>query len=52
MNIGNETIDLLIGGYLSTKAAREDYDAARECGARLWGAAVISKDLEGNVIGR
>lgn len=49
MHIDDETTDVLIGGYLSTQAAHEDYDAVRDCGARLWGAAVVSKDLEGNI---
>lgn len=49
MHIDDETIDVLIGGYLSTEAAHEDYEAVRSCGARLWGAVVVSKDLEGNV---
>jgi len=45
----SDTIDVLIGGYLSKEAAEEDYDAVRECGAHLQGAAVISKDLEGKL---
>lgn len=49
MRFDDETTDVLIGGYLSTQAAREDYEAALSCGARLWGAVVVSKDLEGNV---
>jgi arylsulfatase len=49
MHIDDETTDVLIGGYLSTQAAHEDYAAVRDCGARLWGAAVVSKDLEGNI---
>jgi uncharacterized membrane protein len=49
MHIDDETTDVLIGGYLSTDAAHEDYDAVRTCGARLWGAVVVSKDLEGNL---
>jgi len=43
------TIDVLIGGYLSKEAAEEDYNAVRECGAHLQGAALISKDLEGKL---
>lgn len=49
MHFDDEITDVLIGGYLSTEAAHEDYNAVRNCGARLWGAAVVSKDLEGNV---
>ena len=45
----DETTDVLIGGYLSTEAAHEDYEAVLDCGARLWGAVVVSKDLEGNL---
>ena len=45
----DETIDVLIGGYLSTEAAHDDYEAVLGCGAHLWGAVVISKDLEGNL---
>ncbi len=47
--IDDETTDVLIGGYLSAEAAHEDYEAVLGCGARLWGAVVVSKDLEGNV---
>ncbi len=49
MHIDDETTDVLIGGYLSTDAAHEDYDAVQKCGARLWGSVVVSKDLEGNL---
>jgi arylsulfatase len=49
MTIDDETTDVLIGGYLSTEAAHEDYEAVLACGKRLWGAVVVSKDLEGNV---
>jgi uncharacterized membrane protein len=45
----HDTIDVLIGGYLSTDAAEEDYDAVRDCGGHLQGAVVVSKDLEGNL---
>jgi uncharacterized membrane protein len=45
----DETIDVLIGGYLSVDAAHEDYEAVIDCGARLWGAVVVSKDLEGDL---
>jgi uncharacterized membrane protein len=49
MHIDDETTDVLIGGYLSSAAADEDYAAVRACGARLWGAVVVIKDLEGNI---
>jgi uncharacterized membrane protein len=49
MHIDDETTDVLIGGYLSTEAAHEDYDAVLNCGAHLWGAVVVTKDLEGNL---
>jgi arylsulfatase len=49
MPFDKETTDVLIGGYMSTDAAHEDYEAVLDCGARLWGAVVVSKDLEGNV---
>ena len=49
MHIDDETTDVLIGGYLSSAAAHEDYQAVLHCGARLWGAVVIEKDLEGNI---
>ena len=49
MGIDDETTDVLIGGYLSSTAAREDYEAVLNCGTRLWGAVVMSKDTEGNV---
>jgi len=39
----------LIGGYLSTVAAHEDYEAVLNCGAEIMGAVVVSKDLEGNL---
>ncbi len=49
MPFGEETIDVLIGGYLSREAALEDYEAVLNCGARVEGAVVVSKDLEGNL---
>ncbi len=45
----DETTDVLIGGYLSAEAARDDYESVLNCGARLLGAVVVTKDLEGNV---
>lgn len=44
-----ETIDVFIGGYLSTEAAREDYEAVLRVGAPLLGAVVVSKSLEGEI---
>ena len=49
MHLRDETTNVLIGGYLSEQAAREDYEAVLNCGERIWGAAVVSKDLKGNV---
>jgi arylsulfatase len=49
MHFRNEVTNVLIGGYLSEQAAREDYDAVLNCGERILGAAVVSKDLKGNV---
>jgi len=49
MGFDEETTDVLIGGYLSAEAAKEDYESVRQCGARLWGAVVVSKDLEGEL---
>jgi len=40
---------VLIGGYLSKEAAQEDYEAVLNCGSRVEGAVVVSKDLEGNL---
>ena len=45
----HDTIDVLIGGYLSRDAAEEDYNAVLDCGGHLQGAVVVSKDLEGNL---
>ena len=49
MTIDDETTDVLIGGYLSTEAAHEDYESVLGCGEHLWGAVVVSKDLKGDV---
>ena len=45
----DKATDVLIGGYLSSQAAHEDYESVLHCGAPLEGAAVVSKDLEGNL---
>lgn len=49
MKFDDETTDVLIGGYMSTDAAHQDYEAALASGGYLHGAVVISKDLEGNL---
>ena len=49
MAFDDETIDVLIGGYLSKEAATEDYESALACGGYLHGAVVVTKDLEGNL---
>lgn len=49
MGLRDQTNNVLIGGYLSETAAREDYDAVLNCGERIWGAALVSKDLTGKV---
>ena len=49
MKFDDETIDVLIGGYLSTDAAHDDYEAALASGGYLHGAVVVSKDLQGNL---
>ena len=45
----HDTIDVLICGYLSKDAAEEDYNAVLGCGARLQGAVIVSKDLDGTL---
>ncbi len=45
----HDTIDVLIGGYLSKEAAEDDYRAVHESGAHLQGMALIGKDLQGNL---
>ena len=45
----DKATDVLIGGYLSSEAAHEDYESVLHCGAPLEGAVVVSKDLEGNL---
>ena len=49
MTFDDETIDVLIGGYLSKDAATDDYEAVLASGGYLHGAVVVSKDLEGNL---
>ena len=45
----HDTIDVLIGGYLSKDAAEEDYQAVLDCGGHLQGAVVVSKSLDGEL---
>jgi uncharacterized membrane protein len=44
-----QTVDVLMGGYLSKDAAREDFEAVQACGAPLLGLVVVSKDLDGSM---
>jgi hypothetical protein len=49
MVFDRETIDVLIGGYLSRAAANEDFESVRRCGGYLHAVTVLGKDLEGNL---
>lgn len=49
MAFDEETIDVLIGGYLSKDAALEDYESVLGCGGYLHGAVVVTKSLEGEL---
>jgi len=44
-----QTVDVLMGGYLSRQAAHEDYASVQDCGAPLLGLVVMSKDLDGTM---
>jgi arylsulfatase len=44
-----QTVDVLMGGYLSKDAAREDFEAVQASGAPLLGIVVVSKDLDGTL---
>ena len=44
-----QTIDVLMGGYLSKAAARDDFEAVQACGAPLLGLVVVSKGLDGSM---
>jgi uncharacterized membrane protein len=44
-----ETVDVLMGGYLSKDAARDDFEAVQACGAPLLGIVVVSKGLDGSM---
>ncbi len=45
----HDTIDVLIGGYMSKDAAEEDYEAVQASGGELQGMALVAKDLEGDL---
>jgi arylsulfatase len=45
----HDTIDVLIGGYMSKEAAEDDYDAVVKSGGKLQGMALVAKDLEGEL---
>ena len=45
MAFDDETIDVLIGGYMSKDAAQEDYEAVLASGGYLHGAVVVSNCL-------
>jgi uncharacterized membrane protein len=44
-----QTVDVLMGGYLSKDAAHEDFEAVQACGAPLLGLVVVSKALDGTM---
>ena len=47
--MAKQTVDVLMGGYLSKDAAREDFDAVQASGAPLLGLVVVSKGLDGSM---
>jgi uncharacterized membrane protein len=47
--VHEETIDVLMAGYLSRDAALDDFHAVEATGASTHGVVVVSKDLEGNL---
>ncbi|MGE5827377.1 MAG: DUF1269 domain-containing protein [Micromonosporaceae bacterium] len=49
MTFDHETIDVLVGGYMSRDAAHDDYESVRKSGGYLHGAVVVVKDLDGNL---
>jgi uncharacterized membrane protein len=49
MHDDDEATDVLIGGYLSAKAAHEDYESVLRSGGLVLGAVVVSKSLTGEV---
>lgn len=44
-----QTIDVLMAGYLSKEAALDDFAAVERSGAYTHGIVVVSKDLEGDL---
>jgi uncharacterized membrane protein len=44
-----QTVDVLMGGYLSKEAAREDFESVQACGAPLMGLVAVSKGLDGSI---
>jgi uncharacterized membrane protein len=44
-----QTVDVLMGGYLSRDAAQEDFETVQACGAPLMGLVVVSKALDGSM---
>jgi uncharacterized membrane protein len=49
MAFDDETVEVLIAGYLSRDAALEDFDSIQHNGGYLHGATVVGKDLEGKL---
>jgi arylsulfatase len=49
MKFDDETTDVLIGGYMSKDAAQQDYEAVLHSGGYLHGAAIVGKDLDGEL---
>jgi uncharacterized membrane protein len=47
--MATQTVDVLMGGYLSKDAAQEDFAAVQACGAPLLGLVVVSKALDGTM---
>jgi uncharacterized membrane protein len=47
--MATQTVDVLMGGYLSKDAAQEDFEAVQACGAPLLGLVVVSKALDGTM---
>ena len=47
--MAKDPTNVLIGGYLSTEAAHEDYESVLNCGAEIMGAVVVSKGLDGEL---
>ena len=47
--MAKQTVDVLMGGYLSKEAAREDSDAVQASGAPVIGLVVVSKGLDGTI---